>query len=135
MGCRETSCNTEEWERWDEDLVKDFGRWLGRLAKTLGLLFLGILAALVIRWIWKNPRGRLNVRNERSTAKASAFPVLLQRDCGELQSCKTQDRPARRPVRACPAATFSMSYTDMSRLTRLTSTPITLNAQSWHFFS
>jgi hypothetical protein len=51
MGCRETSCNTEEWERWDEDLVKDFGRWLGRLAKTLGLLFLGVLAALVIGWI------------------------------------------------------------------------------------
>ena len=51
MGYRETSCNTEEWERWDEDLVTDFGRWLGRLAKTLGLLFLGVLAALVIGWI------------------------------------------------------------------------------------
>lgn len=47
----ETSCDTEGWRRWDEDLVGDFGRRLSRLAKAFGLLLLGVLAALVIRWL------------------------------------------------------------------------------------
>jgi hypothetical protein len=51
MGRRETSGHAEEWQRWDEDLVKDFGLWLGSLAKTFGLLLLGVLAALVIAWL------------------------------------------------------------------------------------
>ena len=51
MGRRETSGHAEEWQRWDEDLVKDFGRWLSRFAKTFGLLLLGVLAALIIGWL------------------------------------------------------------------------------------
>lgn len=51
MGRREKSCDTEELRRWDEDLVEDFGRWLSRLAKMLGLLLVGVLVALVIRWL------------------------------------------------------------------------------------
>ena len=50
-GRRETICDTEQWRRWDEDLVKDFGRWLGRIGKAFGLLLLGVIAALVIRWL------------------------------------------------------------------------------------
>ena len=48
-GPLETSCDTEEWRRWDEDLVGDFGRWLSRFAKMLGLILVGVLVALVIR--------------------------------------------------------------------------------------
>jgi hypothetical protein len=49
---QETSCKTEEWRRWDEEIVEDFGRWLIRIAKASGLLLLAVLAALVIRWLW-----------------------------------------------------------------------------------
>ena len=46
---KEASCDTEEWRRWDEDLVEEFELWLGRLAKILGLLLVVVLAALVMR--------------------------------------------------------------------------------------
>lgn len=39
-----------QWQRWDEELVAEFGRWLGRLAKVSAILFLGVLTAVVLGW-------------------------------------------------------------------------------------
>lgn len=50
-GNKETSCGTEKWQRWDEDLVSDFGRSITHLAIAYGLLLLGVLIALFIKWI------------------------------------------------------------------------------------
>jgi hypothetical protein len=47
----ERSSDTEEWRRWDEDLVSDFGRFLTRIAMACCLLLLGVLIALVIKWL------------------------------------------------------------------------------------
>jgi len=42
----------EEWARWDEDLVKDFGHWLALVAKAFALvIFLGALTRLGF-WLW-----------------------------------------------------------------------------------
>ena len=53
LGHQETSHNGDEWRRWDEDLVEEFGRWLSRLAKAFAILLLSVLAAVVIGWFWK----------------------------------------------------------------------------------
>ena len=47
----EMSCDSEEWRRWDEDIVSDFGRFLTRIAIACGLLLLGVLIALIIKWL------------------------------------------------------------------------------------
>lgn len=47
----EMSSDTEEWQRWDEDLVSGFGRFLARIAMACGLLLLGVLIALIIKWL------------------------------------------------------------------------------------
>ncbi len=47
----ERSSNTEEWRRWDEDLVSDFGRFLTLIAMACSLLLLGVLIALIIKWL------------------------------------------------------------------------------------
>ena len=47
---QEKASDADEWRRWDEELVEDFGRWLRRLAKTLAILLLAILAALAFGW-------------------------------------------------------------------------------------
>lgn len=47
----ERSSDTEEWQRWDEDLVSDFGRFLTRIVMACGLLLLGVLIALIIKWL------------------------------------------------------------------------------------
>lgn len=41
--------NCEEWTRWDDELVEDFGRWLNRLAKSLILVIAVMSAVIVIR--------------------------------------------------------------------------------------
>ncbi len=42
----------EEWERWDENLVEDFGHWLTLVAKAFAVvLLLGVLMGLVT-WLW-----------------------------------------------------------------------------------
>ncbi|MGD9022685.1 MAG: hypothetical protein PVJ62_02780 [Deltaproteobacteria bacterium] len=38
----------DQWDRWDEELVADFGRWLGRLGKALAILLTGLLAVSAI---------------------------------------------------------------------------------------
>jgi hypothetical protein len=40
----------EEWQRWDEELVNEFGRWLARLAKTLVVLLLAVFAGAAMGW-------------------------------------------------------------------------------------
>ena len=47
---QEKASDADEWRRWDEELVEDFGRWLKRLAKTLAILLLAILAAVALGW-------------------------------------------------------------------------------------
>ena len=39
-----------EWQRWDEEIVEEFGRWLARIAKACTLLALGVFAAVYIGW-------------------------------------------------------------------------------------
>ena len=50
-GNKETSCGKEEWQRWDEDLVSDFGRSITRIAIACGLMLLGVLITLFIKWL------------------------------------------------------------------------------------
>jgi hypothetical protein len=38
----------DNWDRWDEELVEDFSRWLGRLGKALVILLIGIFAVSAI---------------------------------------------------------------------------------------
>ncbi len=45
---QQENCDSEQWVRWDEELVEEFGRWLGRLAKALGVLLLAASAAVLI---------------------------------------------------------------------------------------
>jgi hypothetical protein len=42
--------DAEEWDRWDEEIVEDFGRWLGRLGKALAILLTGVFIAAASRW-------------------------------------------------------------------------------------
>jgi hypothetical protein len=53
VGHQEISHNGNEWRRWDEDLVEEFGRWLSRFAKAFAILLLSVLAAVVMGWFWK----------------------------------------------------------------------------------
>jgi hypothetical protein len=53
LGHQGTSCNDNQWQRWDEELVEEFGRWLSRLAKAFAILLLAVSAAVVIGWFWK----------------------------------------------------------------------------------
>ncbi len=40
--------DTEQWQRWDEELVEKFGRWLGRVVKVIVILSLAVSAAVII---------------------------------------------------------------------------------------
>jgi hypothetical protein len=40
----------EEWQRWDEELVNEFGCWLARLAKALVVLLLAGFAGAAMGW-------------------------------------------------------------------------------------
>ena len=53
LGHKEASHNADQWRRWDEDLVEEFGRWLSRLAKAFAILLLAVSAAVIIGWLWK----------------------------------------------------------------------------------
>ena len=46
----ETISDADEWRRWNEELVEDFGRWLSRLAKAFAILLLAVSAAIAIVW-------------------------------------------------------------------------------------
>jgi hypothetical protein len=53
LGHQETKYDGDQWRRWDEELVEEFGRWLSRLAKALAILLLAVVAGVVIGWLWK----------------------------------------------------------------------------------
>jgi len=48
--CDEGNDGVEEWQRWDEELVNEFGRWQARLAKTLVVLLLAVFAGAAMGW-------------------------------------------------------------------------------------
>lgn len=35
-----TSKDVDQWQRWDEELVEEFGCWLGRLSKVFAILLI-----------------------------------------------------------------------------------------------
>ncbi len=43
----------DKWQRWDEDLVEDFGRWLVLIAKTFAVVFILGSALILITRLWK----------------------------------------------------------------------------------
>jgi hypothetical protein len=47
-GKAETRDAVAEWQRWDEDLVEEFGRWLNRIAKAFVILTFAIFAAAYV---------------------------------------------------------------------------------------
>jgi hypothetical protein len=46
-----THKDLEQWRRWDEELVDQFGRWLSRLAKGFAILLLAIWTAVFMGWL------------------------------------------------------------------------------------
>jgi hypothetical protein len=50
LGYQGSSCEADQWDRWDEELIEDFGRWLGRLGKALVILLTGVFVAAATRW-------------------------------------------------------------------------------------
>ena len=50
---QDTIYDVDEWQRWDEEMVEDFGRWLSRIGKTFAILILVGSAVIVIGWFWK----------------------------------------------------------------------------------
>ena len=52
LGHQETGYDTSEWQRWDEDLVEDFGRWLGRIAKAFTIVLLVGSSLIAVLWLW-----------------------------------------------------------------------------------
>ena len=41
----QTRDNAMEWQRWDEELVEELGRWLTRIAKVFVILMFAIFVA------------------------------------------------------------------------------------------
>jgi len=52
LGHQETGYEASEWQRWDEDLVEDLGRWLSRIAKAFTVLLLLGSCLIVVSWLW-----------------------------------------------------------------------------------
>ncbi|MEE9567613.1 MAG: hypothetical protein V3W17_08965 [Desulfobacteria bacterium] len=50
---QDTIYDVDEWQRWDKEMVEDFGRWLSRIVKTFAILILVGSAVIVIGWFWK----------------------------------------------------------------------------------
>jgi hypothetical protein len=40
----------EEWKRWDEELVEEFGRWVSRCARAFAVVFFVVLASAILGW-------------------------------------------------------------------------------------
>jgi hypothetical protein len=49
--CQEGGNDDAQWQRWDEELVEEFGRWLSRVAKVFGILFFATFSAVFIGWL------------------------------------------------------------------------------------
>jgi hypothetical protein len=52
LGHQETGYDASEWQRWDEDLVEDFGRWLSRIAKAFTIVLLVGSSLIAVLWLW-----------------------------------------------------------------------------------
>ena len=52
LGHQETGYDADEWQRWDEELVEDFGRWLSRIAKAFTIVLLVGSALIAVTWLW-----------------------------------------------------------------------------------
>lgn len=44
-----TSNDVDQWQRWDEELVEEFGCWVSRLAKALAILVIAICTVAVLQ--------------------------------------------------------------------------------------
>jgi hypothetical protein len=47
-GYRETGENVEQSQRWDEDLVEEFARWVSRLAKACAILLIAVVTGALL---------------------------------------------------------------------------------------
>jgi len=52
LGHQETGYDADEWQRWDEKLVEDFGRWLSRIAKAFAIVLVVGSALIAVTWLW-----------------------------------------------------------------------------------
>lgn len=52
LGHQETGYDAGEWQRWDEDLVEDFGRWLSRIAKAFTIVLVAGSSLIAVLWLW-----------------------------------------------------------------------------------
>ncbi len=46
-----THKDLDQWRRWDEELVEQFGRWLNRIAKVFAILLFAIWTAVFMGWL------------------------------------------------------------------------------------
>jgi hypothetical protein len=46
---RKTSNDVDQWQRWDEELVEEFGRWVSRLAKAFAILVIAVCTGLLLQ--------------------------------------------------------------------------------------
>jgi hypothetical protein len=51
--------DNDPWQRWDEDIVQELLRWLGRLARVFAIMFLAVFAATSLAWLWSTLYGLL----------------------------------------------------------------------------
>lgn len=42
--------DAEKWQRWDEELVTEFGLWMSRLTKTGFVMVAGVLVCIFAGW-------------------------------------------------------------------------------------
>jgi hypothetical protein len=48
-GHTETHNDVDPWQRWDEELVEEFGRWISRLAKACAILLIVVSTGVLLR--------------------------------------------------------------------------------------
>jgi hypothetical protein len=48
-GHRRTSNDMEHWQRWDEELVEEFGCWVSRLAKACAILLIAVFTGALLQ--------------------------------------------------------------------------------------
>ncbi len=46
---RKTSNDVDQWQRWDEELVEEFGRWVSRLAKAFAILVIAVCTGVLLQ--------------------------------------------------------------------------------------
>lgn len=44
-----TSTDVDQWRRWDEELVEEFGTWLSGLAKAFAILVIAVCTLALLR--------------------------------------------------------------------------------------